>query len=61
MYSLFATRFTTRDWLPGDDPLEVIHLGDYNTFEEASKAQTEACQSGPFALDDRWAFRIISD
>lgn len=60
-YVLFATRFTTRDWHPGDDPLEVIRLGEYNTFDEASRAQTEASQSGPFALDDRWAFRIIKE
>lgn len=61
MYKLYAISFDSPNWHPGDNPLDVIHLGDYNTFEEASRAQTEASQSGPFALDDSWAFRILND
>ena len=61
MYKLYAVRFDSPNWHPGDGHLEIIHLGDYDSYEEASKAQTETSQSGPFALDDRWAFRITSD
>lgn len=60
-YKLFAVRFDNPKWHPGDDPLEVILLGEYDSWAKAVESEAELMKQGPFALDDRWAFRIISD
>lgn len=61
MYKLYAVRFDSPNWYPNERPLEVIDLGDYSSWGDAIAAENDLITNGPFALDDRWAFRILND